>query len=409
MPSPIAPWPRGFFSLLLVLAACGGGTPASERPVLSTADETPPRRARTCSVVQRADLGPRADLERPALTRSPRGDLTVAWIGRDDRGRSVRVGELPPSLQPSGPPATLGASAEGMPLAPAVASCGQVTWVAWQHQEPRGGDDTIRLAGLDAGGAVIAGPEVAGRGETPALGCAGARAVLIWSRRQEGIQDLYLRWIGPTGELGDRHRISGDTDMAEAPSVACAEGRCAVAWSDRRFTYAEIYAALLAGPGEAPGPPIRLSDHNQTTSGSGGAYAPAVATDDGRSFIVAWHDSRSHDEHEIYAATLSAGGAGGAEHRITRTPATSDDAATGRCSGGAAVAWRDRRRGPPAVMFAALDDRGRRRSSAIALSQSPIESSAPALTCLPGPTFAVAWTAASDEGGRVQLALVRCQ
>jgi hypothetical protein len=295
-----------------------------------------------------------------------------------------------------------------MPLTPALASCGETTWVAWQLQEPAGGD-TIRLAVLDRSGADVALTVVAGRGQAPALGCLDRRAALTWSRRDAGVRDIYLRWISPTGQLGDRLRISGETDAAEAPALACAVDRCGVVWSDRRHTYAEIYGVVLSGDDAQELSVHRISQHDQTESGAGGAYAPGLATDDGREFLAAWHDTRSHDESEIYAAPLSEDGRHGDERRISRSPASSTAPALARCGAEAALAWRDGRYGPPSVMLAAVDTRGRRSSAALALSRGPLESSAPALACGAESGFVVAWTGAGDEGAQLHLARVRCR
>jgi len=341
----------------------------------------------------------------PAITRNEDGSFLVAWIDREGRRRVV-VQHLSSSLDPIDGRTPFGPE-EGMPMNPSIAACGGGAWLAWQHQEP-GGNHSIRLTRWDRAGSSGSG-RVAGRGEHPVVSCLGGRGALTWTSRHDGIRDVLLRWAEPGGQLGDRILLSVDTEAAHDPDIACSSERCGVVWSDRRAIYADVYATFIDGHQVEPPTPTRVSIHDQTNAGAGGAYAPTLATTDDERFLVAWYDTRNGSESEIYVAPLNTRGRAGSPHRVSRSPAPSTAAVISRCGEGDAVAWTDRRAGPPSVVFAALDERGRRRSAAMMLSHSQIESSSPAMTCSRNGSFAIAWTEAQRPENSLHLVLVSCR
>ena len=395
------------------LCGCGGAPPPSSRPVmLHSEDDDAPRAGRSCSIVGSNTLPGRATIAPPAVATLGES-LAVAWVVRAAGSRQVRAQQLSHRFEPLGAAVDLFPDGE-MPLNLGLAGCGSDLLVAWQLREPDG--ESIRISRLRAGDLRADGPLLVAvpRGVQPALDCAGDLGALVWSIRDRGLQDVFLRWVSPAdGRLSEPLRLSGETDAAANPGLACTDDRCAVVWSDRRAIYSEVYATLIDAGGDAGATPVRVSEHDQSVSGAGGGYAPSVAVrGDGR-FLVAWHDNRSRDESEIYATSLSHRGGAGRNHRVSRSPAPSTDAAVTSCGDDAGgVAWRDRRDGPPAVMFAALDSRGRRQSAAMTLSGAVDETSPPALVCVSDDTYAVAWTEASSETdgqGTLQLRLVGCR
>jgi len=346
-----------------------------------------------------------AELGRPALSGG-RDGLTLAWVERQGRARRLVVQPLDRSLRPSREPLHV-APVEGSPLWPTVARCDGVTWLAWQQQEPHG--DSLMLARLvGATGATTSPAELAPRGRAPALACVGDAGVVAWSARRGGIEDVYLRWLPARGEPSEPLRVSGETDSASRPALSCTSERCAVAWSDMREGVPEVYAVALAPGAEAAPRAVRLSASNDSVSGAGGAYRPALATTPRGRFIAAWQDSRSRESAEIYAVGWGGGALTSSDRRISAADAPSTAAAIVACEEGSLIAWRDRRRGAPTVFAAAVDGGGRRVSASAPLSGDTDEASEPVAACA-GPLPAVAWVEAADHGASIHLAVVECR
>jgi len=390
---------------------CGGSSPpAANRPVLLDPEDVADDDM-TCHVVQRAILDASAELASPALARSDRGVL-VAWVRRASGPRQIGLLEISPELTPRGEVAELDPGGD-MPLDLSLAACGSRYHVTWQLQEREG--QSIRTATALPGASQPAPVDpivVAGLGMAPTMGCLGDTTAVAWSVRRDGIQDIMLRWLGPSGDLSEPIRVSGETDAAAAPAMACAAGHCALAWSDRRDVYAEIYATLIDEGADHAARPVAVSHHDQTLSGAGGGYGPDIGAIGDRGFVVAWHDNRSEDESEIYAATLSARGNAGANRRITMSTASSTAPSVAGCSDGqTTIAWRDRRDGPAKVMIAAVDDHARRRSAATMITADVEEASSPASICVEGAGHVVAWTEADRASGdnALAVAVVRCE
>jgi hypothetical protein len=390
---------------VVAVVACAGRT---DRPVLVSAEDGDPVRGGTsCRVVEHSVLARGVEVAAPALASTREDEVFVAWVARETSSRWIALRHLTPALELDGPERALGHDEEGMPIAPAVTACGGTVWVAWQRQEPRGGD-SIRLAVLTSGDLETGEAVTAGRGTDPAIACLDETAALTWTLRHDGVQDVFLAWVDARGRLGEPVRLGGETDVADTPAVACGDRRCGVAWADARDVRSDIYFGSLA-TGEGLVAPVRISTHDPVASGAGEAYAPAVATTDGLTYLIAWHDTRTVAESQIYTATVAESGAVGPDSRISRAPAPSTAAAVAACEEGNAVAWRDRRDGPPVVLFAAVDRRGRRASPSIALGEEADDASAPAIACGPRSTFAVTWTSARDDGGGLELALLDCR
>ncbi len=370
-----------------------------------------PQAGLSCAVVGQSELSGRATVAAPAVARTTEW-LIVAWVVRESGSRHIRLQRLSSELALQGDALEVDPQGE-MPLDLGISACGEHIHLAWQLIEHDGSSVWIARTSLEQTPQAPSARLAAAEGFQPTLACAGSTVVVAWSFRSLGLQDIFLRWVDRGGGLSDPLRVSGETDSAANPAAACADRRCVVAWSDRRAAYAEIYATIL-DVGSAPdAESIRVSEHDQTTAGAGGAYEPElVALDEGR-FLVAWHDNRSGDETEVYAATLSAGGNAGNDRRISASHAPSTMAAAASCADGqGALAWRDRRDGPQRVMFAAVDGQGRRSSAAVVVSDPSDEASAPRATCLTGSTFAVAWTESSSERGShgaLRLVRIRCQ
>lgn len=405
--------------LLLIFSVmttgCGGAPPADHRPVMHHAEDTAqPRRGLHCRVVAEGrELGP-ATLASPAVTTTPDG-FAAAWIVRQESRRSIRIQSLSRELDLVGEAFDIDLD-EAMPVAIELSYCAGQLVVAWQRQDVDG--DLIQSATLAPRTGHLSTIVTASRqGRQPTLACAGARAALAWSERRRGLQDLYLAWLDEQGRPSDAQLLSGETGAADEPDLACTDGECALVWSDGRFPYPEIFGVIIEPEREEPPESHRVSTHAQGESGTGGAYAPSIAAGDGERFLVAWHDSRSGDESEIYAATLSSSGHASAERRVSRSPSPSTAAVVASCGDGHdAVAWRDRRAGPPAVAMAALDRRGRRNSSALNLSGSADETSRPRATCSPDrSSFIIAWTQTSTSeevggaDGSLHVVEVRCE
>lgn len=392
----------------LSLWACGGSVPPTDRPVLlDSEDEVEPLDSLTCRVERAHDFTAPMEVDTPAIARDEDGSFLIAWIDRELRQRRVAVQQVSPSLDPVGSPTSF-ESDQGMPMDPTVALCRGRAWVAWQHLESRGGS-TVRLSRWRGASSTELGNQIVGQGEHPAVACVAERGALTWTRRRGGLRDVLLRWADSSGSLGDPILLNTDSPAAHDPEIYCSGARCGVAWSDRRAIYPEIYASFIELSDDEATTPNRVTVHDQTDAGAGGGYAPVLTSTDGDSFLVAWYDTRSGRESEIYTATLNASGSVGAARRISHSPAPSTAPVISRCGAGQAVAWLDRRDGPPTVAFSALDHRGRRQSAVITIGRSEIESSSPAMVCGPGGSFALAWIEARRPMNALQLALVSCR
>ncbi len=390
----------------ITLLGCGGsdGSLSSTRAVLlDPEDESMPRGGATCSVVARQEQAS-ATLAPPSLARRGDGFATVRVVREGPHERLLRVQAYSRRLEPLGTPVDIDPDGE-LPLRPRLAECSGQLLLAWQLQRP--GGDAVYLAAVTSGEPPTL---VAEQSERPALDCDGSRGAIVWAANVRGVRDILFRQISGGGELGPQRRISGATTSATHPSIACDSGQCAVAWSDRRDNHVEIWAALV-DLGDAPAHIVRISSHDQTLAGAGGAFAPTIAPSTAGDFLVAWHDSRSHDEMEVYGASLSQNGRAGLARRISRSASSSTNATAVSCGGELSmVAWRDLRDGPPAVVVAAVDRRGRRLSAVVRVSGPADETSVPTLSCLDADTFAVGWTSSDDAaGGSVQVALVDCR
>jgi hypothetical protein len=399
---------------LIASLSCGGPTSSGTRPVRYHAeDDQPSADSVTCRVVNDRTLPGAATLAPPALTRTPEG-ITAVWLVRHDGLRLLRAQRLDGRLDPLGEAVDFDPGVS-MPIGVRAAECDGRLHLAWQGQGVDG--DSIQTLTVGGDGSQPRVITVASQGRQPALACAGEQLALVWSARQRGIGDVFLRWLG----RGDDHTapllLSGESSSASRPTIACSETRCAVAWSDGRQPFPEIFAFVLdSGTREVP-TSRRVSEHAQTVSGAGGAYGPSAATVDGERYLIAWYDSRSGDESEIYAASLEHGSPASTERRISRSPSPSTSPIAVSCrEAGDAVVWRDRRGGPPTVVMAALDRRSRRSSAALPLSLTADQTSSPSAVCSPATDgFVIAWTEATtdENGARARGALrvvdVRCR
>ncbi len=139
---------------------------------------------------------------------------------------------------------------------------------------------------------------------------------------------------------------SGDQSAHQV--VADGTGGCIVAWQDRRGANFDIYALRVSAAGElAPGWPL---NGRATCAAVGDQFAPAITGGGTGGAIVAWQDRRAGN-HDIYALRLTASGAVAPGWTANGTPvctlpsSQASPAIVADGAGGAIVLWADARSG----------------------------------------------------------------
>ncbi len=176
----------------------------------------------------------------------------------------------------------------------------------------------------------------------------GTGAILAWSDARVGTNyDIYLQRVTAAGvPQWGTNGVAACTAVDEQQSAKLATdgaGGAIVTWFDRRSgTTYDVYVQRMS----AAGVPLWVADGTGLATGSGSQYAPKIVTDGTGGAIVTWYDSRSLND-DIYAQRISAAGAvQWTANGVALSSAVDDQynptiVADG--SGGAIVAWADRR------------------------------------------------------------------
>ncbi|MBN2466134.1 hypothetical protein JXD38_10990 [candidate division WOR-3 bacterium] len=319
----------------------------------------------------------------------------VAW--EDDRGGSgydIYGGRVTPAgaqLDPAGFLITQAANAQG---SPAVAFDGTEFLVAWE--DDRNGLDIygarVTLDGtvLDPTGFVIS--QATEDQRLPTACFDGSSFLVAWEDfRNDAAGDIYAARVTPDGEVRDLagFAISQTAHEQLLPAAGFDGTNSLVVWADYRDnTRFHIYGARVTPDGtvlEPSGIPI--------TTEPGYQYAPAIAFDS-LNLLVAWQDSRSGSNWDIYGTRVTSEGevldpAGialsqAANHQ--RSPALGFDGTN------FLLAWEDNRSGYGYDIFGArvtsqgevLDDTG------FPISTYPLDQLKPSLA-FDGADFFVEW------------------
>jgi hypothetical protein len=190
----------------------------------------------------------------------------------------------------------------------------------------------------------------AGSQGNPAIAFDGENFLLVWQDTRDAYySDIYGARVTPAGALLDPtgFSIAVAQKQQELPAVACAESVFLVVWEDRRNGfYQDIYAARVTLAGvvlDTAGIVVSTAEDYQ--------LHPAVAWD-GSSFLVVWGDCRT-GSYDVYGARIttagmmldSAGFVISSAVRYQQTPALAFDGSN------YLVAWVDTRSGTNADVY----------------------------------------------------------
>jgi hypothetical protein len=143
-------------------------------------------------------------------------------------------------------------------------------------------------------------------------------------------------WTQPRTLHPDGWKINGCP--TDGPALLAEESRVAIAWLTRAGDQPKIQLALSADDGQTFQPPLRIDSGNPLGR-------PAIATLDGKSYLLAWLEKTSGDQIEIRIRRVSFDGVAFAAQAVATAP-------LGRASGFPKVlvsgeqiflAWRDER------------------------------------------------------------------
>jgi hypothetical protein len=180
-------------------------------------------------------------------------------------------------------------------------------------------------------------------------------AIVVWEDFRNGNADLYAQRVGRDGRVlwaANGIPVSRDSSAQNDPRMVIdGSGGAIIAWMDQRHDGQDIYAQRINGAGKAlwnsDGVAVSVASHGQveprlTVVGDGGA-------------IVGWTDTRNQ-EQDIYAQRVSSEGSllWGAQGIpvCTAKDEQSGLQMTPDGTGGAILAWEDRRNGANLDIFA---------------------------------------------------------
>jgi len=193
---------------------------------------------------------------------------------------------------------------------------------------------------------VVAAP---GRQDAPAMAAdALGRTTWVWQDARTGAGDLFAQRLDARGVQlwgAGGAAVCTDAGAQAAPQVALSGGVAIVAWTDARADSGDVFAQAL----DAAGFPVWAADGVAACDAAGRQFAPAIAADDSGGAIVAWVDRRDGVNALVFAQRLDPSGARRwdaagvpvcAAAGAHATPALVPDGA-----GGAFVVWADGRGG----------------------------------------------------------------
>ncbi len=279
-------------------------------------------------------------------------------------------------------------------VAPAVASNGTDSLVAWQDY--RSGQPTadIYAARIAADGTIldpegIAISTVAGSDETsPAVAWDGTNYLVVWDDKRDAdpyMKDIYGARVGTDGAVLDPggFLISGALRNQESPSVAWNGQSYLVTFTDdRNVTRHQVTGALLDSTGQQTLIDIGIG------STAGDQIASTVASN-GTDFLVAWSENG-----DILGSQVT--GAGSVSSAMSISTAAGNQQSPSAAWNGSdyLVAWSDGRAGSATDIYAGMVDGTGvlvgDASTGIPISTAVNNQSAPA-TAADGSGFVVVW------------------
>lgn len=175
-------------------------------------------------------------------------------------------------------------------------------------------------------------------------------AIIVWADRRSGVYDIYAQRINAAGVAqwaANGVAVCTAVMEQELPQVVSdGAGGAIVAWRDgRSLTDFDIYAQRVDGSGAVQW----TADGVAVCSAADVQTHPHLVPDGSGGAIIAWQDFRTGSSYDIYAQRLNGAGVPQwAANGIPISAATDWQDSVRACSdgsGGAIVAWRDRRSG----------------------------------------------------------------
>jgi N-acetylneuraminic acid mutarotase len=194
---------------------------------------------------------------------------------------------------------------------PTVASSGTTWFVAWGDRRPANGSSDIYGTRVTTTGSVtnpsgVAISTAAADQSNPQVAWNGTTFLVVWSDYRSGSSlDVYGSRVNASGTTLNAGgiAISKVKGVTEAPSSVSAIGHTfLVAWQDDRGGTFDIYGSRVSDTGT-----VANLNGVKINSSAGDQAAPAVGVA-GNQFLVAWGDTRSGGNSDIYATRVSTSG-----------------------------------------------------------------------------------------------------
>jgi hypothetical protein len=336
-----------------------------------------------------------------ALITAPQAEPVIAYDGtnflvvwEDERAGpldtdiyATRVDGSGNVLDTSGIPVSYSG---GLQVEPAVAVSGSTFLVVWR--DFRNGNLTdIYGARLTATGAVLDQfgfpiSTAADEQSDPAVASNGSGFVVAWRDFRNGANtDIYGSRVTTAGAVTDANGfvVSNAANVQAGPSLAAIGNDYLIAWEDSRTgTNWDVYAARY-NTGSGLVTPAGVPVSARTTE----EVSPAVAAN-GTNFLVTWTDQRN-PSYDIYGARVSAAASVLEANGIAISTGADDQIASAVAANGLGflVVWRDRRNGGGIadIYGTRVDDQGAVQDPAgLVVSQLAQDEGAPAVVRGPG-------------------------
>ena len=292
------------------------------------------------------------------------GGFAVVWTGSDGAGSGIRAQLFTAAGAKSGGEIEINTATAGEQAQPV-------------------------LAGLQAGGFVVAWTDAAGDGSG-----SGVKAQLFTAAGAKS-----------GGEIVVNSSTAGD--QLEAAVTLLADGRFVIAWSDRGGSGA-VRAQLFDAAGAKLGGEFAV---DSDTSSNG---APSVAALASGGFAVAWTDASDGSDTGIRVRIFDSAGNGGSEISVNAATAGYQTQAvvTALPTGGFVVSWRDANgdAGNGGVKAQLFDSAGNKLGAEFLVNIATANTQwQPAAATLASGAFVLGWTDFSGVGGDASSAAVKAR
>jgi len=222
------------------------------------------------------------------------------------------------------------------------------------------------------------------------LAWTGTEFGVSWTDNRDGNYEVYFaRLSAAVARIGADSRISSTSVESWHPALAWSGAGFGVSWSEGANNEAYTLFARIAADGVKTGSDLTVSavarsEHMSSLAWSGSQYG------------VAWTDTRSSGQWDIYFQRVAADGtAVGSNINVTPNPNGSGESSIVWTGSQYGVAWHDNRDANWEIYFALLDANGATIGSHVRVTSNGSESKHPTLAWT-GSEFGVAWTDLRD-------------